>query len=296
MRLIRFIALLFIVLKASLSMAQVPAFDKLEMLYDQRHYKIVHRKANRLLDNPEYDFSMIPKYYKAISSLQLVQDQYWKTRHPKALEEAFAYLIQIKQSTKGKQIFDAHTYELASLRVDLESWISDLKRQNNLEEAKLISGKIAQLFDGIKFIEEPKVIDINYANNTDVRLKSRIEILEFAKKQLGVPYVSAGNNPTGFDCSGFTTYVFANYNVKLPRRAKDQYETSQKIKEKDAYMGDLIFFSNGTEISHVGMLINEPGKPKVMIHASSSKGISIVDIETSTYWKGRIVGYGRVAQ
>ncbi|NBX80406.1 MAG: hypothetical protein EBQ94_08530 [Flavobacteriales bacterium] len=78
MRLIRFIALLFIVLKASLSMAQVPAFDKLEMLYDQRHYKIVHRKANRLLDNPEYDFSMIPKYYKAISSLQLVQDQYWK--------------------------------------------------------------------------------------------------------------------------------------------------------------------------------------------------------------------------
>jgi cell wall-associated NlpC family hydrolase len=40
------------------------------------------------------------------------------------------------------------------------------------------------------------------------------------------------------------------------------------------------------------MLINEPGKSKKMIHASSSKGISIVEIESSDYWNKRLVGYG----
>jgi cell wall-associated NlpC family hydrolase len=40
------------------------------------------------------------------------------------------------------------------------------------------------------------------------------------------------------------------------------------------------------------MLITEPGKPKKMIHASSSKGISIVEIENSEYWIKRLVGYG----
>jgi len=110
---------------------------------------------------------------------------------------------------------------------------------------------------------------------------------------LGVPYVSAGDNPSGFDCSGFTTYVMNNAGVKLPRRAKDQYEAAQKIKERDAQIGDLVFFSNGTEISHVGIIISELGKPKTMIHASSSKGISIVEIDSSNYWKPRVAGYGR---
>jgi cell wall-associated NlpC family hydrolase len=78
-----------------------------------------------------------------------------------------------------------------------------------------------------------------------------------------------------------------------PRRAKDQYAASIKVSASAAKMGDLVFFSNGGDVSHVGMLITEPGKPKKMIHASSSKGISIVEIDSSNYWKPRVVGYGR---
>jgi cell wall-associated NlpC family hydrolase len=43
---------------------------------------------------------------------------------------------------------------------------------------------------------------------------------------------------------------------KIPRRAKDQYEASTKLKASEAMMGDFVFFSNGGDISHVGMLIN----------------------------------------
>ena len=67
MRFFQFVFVVVIVLNSQSLFAQVPAFDKLEMLYDQQHYGIVYRRANRLLDNPEYDFSQIPKYYKAIS-------------------------------------------------------------------------------------------------------------------------------------------------------------------------------------------------------------------------------------
>ena len=265
----------------------------MKSLFVQKHYRIVYRKANRLLDNPEYDFSQIPKYYKAISALQLAQNPYWKERHKNTIDESFELLTKVKSSAKGKLIFEAHYYELSSLRTDLESWVSDLKRQGKQEEGKLLANKIASLFEGIGVLEDVKTPEIKYEATTNVKLKDRIEIIGFAKKQLGVPYVSAGDNPSGFDCSGFTTYVMNNSGVKLPRRAKDQYEASQKIKEKDAQIGDLVFFSNGTEISHVGIIISELGKPKTMIHASSSKGISIVEIDSSNYWKPRVAGYGR---
>ena len=293
MKLFRLILVVAIVVSSHSFFAQVPAFDKLEMLYDQQHYGIFYRKANRLLDNPEYDFSQIPKYYKAISALQLAQNPYWKERHKNTIDESFELLTKVKSSAKGKLIFEAHYYELSSLRTDLESWVSDLKRQGKQEEGKLLANKIASLFEGIGVLEDVKTPEIKYEATTNVKLKDRIEIIGFAKKQLGVPYVSAGDNPSGFDCSGFTTYVMNNAGVKLPRRAKDQYEASQKIKEKDAQIGDLVFFSNGTEISHVGIIISELGKPKTMIHASSSKGISIVEIDSSNYWKPRVAGYGR---
>jgi len=120
------------------------------------------------------------------------------------------------------------------------------------------------------------------------------QLLKEAQKHLGVPYKEAGIDPTGFDCSGFTCYVFEQIGVSLPRRAADQYTFCQKIDPEDAQAGDLVFFSNGTQINHVGILISEKGALKQMIHSSSSLGISIVELETSAYWKPNVVGYGRI--
>ena len=120
------------------------------------------------------------------------------------------------------------------------------------------------------------------------------KLLDEAQKHLGVPYKEAGLDPTGFDCSGFTCYVFEQNGVSLPRRAAEQYNYCQKIDPEEAHAGDLVFFSNGTQINHVGILISEKGALKQMIHSSSSIGISIVEIETSAYWKPKVVGYGRI--
>lgn len=78
---------------------------------------------------------------------------------------------------------------------------------------------------------------------------------------------------TGFDCSGFTQYVFKKAGVSIPRSSRAQAKAGEKINLADAQTGDLVFFSQNKErISHVGIVLSPKGAPLSMIHASSSKG------------------------
>ena len=287
----------FITFCVSIGSAQIREFDKLEVLYAQNHYKMVYRKANTLLDIPDYDFSQIPKFYKAISLFQLCQNDRFLIRHPNALEDAAKMFMEIKKSSDGKKVFDAHIYEISFLKHDLISWAEDLKRRGQKVEFERLQKVTTSLFDDIPDIDyqgeiaENDVVESD-GSDKDLYSKERNAIVEYAKKQLGVPYVWAGNDPSGFDCSGFTGYVMKEFGKDIPRRAVDQFGTSRKLKEKNVQKGDLVFFDNGSGISHVGMIISEKGKPFVMIHASSSKGIMITEIERSDYWLTRLSGFG----
>lgn len=271
-------------------LAQNPAIDHLEMLYDQGYYKLVYRKASRLLDKPEYDFSKLPSYYRAISTLQLAQDKHWFKRNQESVGDALTLLVELRTSAKGQIIIQAHISELSFLKKDLDSWLAIGKQSSTFDKSKW------QLFVNQFFADLPLIeIDGNKGNvivSSRPELKERNELVAIAKKQLGVPYVSAGIDPSGFDCSGFTSFVLQQQGENIPRRAADQYDSCSKLAEDEAQIGDLVFFSNGGEVNHVGILINENGQAKTMIHASSTIGISIVEIESSNYWKPRIVGFG----
>ena len=279
-------------------MAQVPAFDKLELLYSQEHYKMVYRRAHRLLDLPDYDYSHLPEFYMALSGLRLSQDQHWYLRHPKALEESAELFRAIKHSSDSKRLFDAHIIEVSFLKRDMIAWAEDLKRRGKKAEFERIYKVISDLFDDIPDLDlqpdpiEKDTSDVEEDAFINAYGKERNELVEYAKNQLGVPYVWAGNEPTGFDCSGFTSYVMRQGGKELPRRAVDQYDKSRKVKQRNAQKGDLVFFDSGSGISHVGMLISERGKPLVMIHASSSNGVIITEIEQSDYWLKRLKGFG----
>lgn len=285
---------ILVVFVGSESWAQVREFDKLEMFYAQGHYKSVYRKASRLLDIPDYDYSQVPTFYKSLALFQLSQNEYWLIHNPKALEEAGLLFRQIKKSSDGKKILEAHVYEIASLKADLISWAEDLKRRDKKTEFENVQKVMDGLFDGVPDIEnQGEIVDFKgEETEEDAYFKERQKIIEYAKKQIGTPYVWAGNSPPGFDCSGFTCYVMKEFGKELPRRAVDQHENSKKIKEKNAQKGDLIFFDNGSGISHVGMIVSEKGKPLVMIHASSSKGVILTELEKSDYWMKRIYGFG----
>lgn len=295
----RFILLLLVVFCISFqSSAQVKEFDKLEMLYAQGHYSMVYRQANRLLDKPDYDYSMVPKFYKSLAIFQLVQNDRYFKKNPKAIEEARNLFLSVKTSGDGSKVFNAHLYELAALRRDLNAWTEDLKRLGKTKEFDMVQLALKGLFDKVPDIEDGGkikssdiVAETDASESSDVR-SQRESIVNIAKTQIGVPYRFAGEDPKGFDCSGFVTFVMKGSKKELPRRAIEQYEQSKKIKQKNVQPGDLVFFDSGSGINHVGIIVSKKGDPLVMIHASSTKGIVITEIEKTDYWLKRMYGFG----
>lgn len=116
------------------------------------------------------------------------------------------------------------------------------------------------------------------------------QIISTAKGFLGVPYKWGGTTPTGFDCSGYTRYVFASQNITLPRVSIDQYGVGTPVAFSNLIPGDLVFFNltSGKQISHVGIYIGN----NQFISATSSKGIAIYGF--TPYWSNSYVGAKRV--
>ena len=108
----------------------------------------------------------------------------------------------------------------------------------------------------------------------------------------GVSYKNGGSDPSGFDCSGFTQYVFGRYGVSLPRAAQDQYNTGEPVKRDQLAPGDLIFFTTTAPgASHVAIAI---GGGDQFVHAPSSTGVVRVERLSASYWAARFVGARRV--
>ena len=108
------------------------------------------------------------------------------------------------------------------------------------------------------------------------------EIVAYAKSFLGKPYVYGGSSPSGFDCSGFTSYVYKHFGYNLARSAAGQASNGVKVEKSDLQPGDLVLFKNHalTKIGHVGIYIGD----NKMIHASEPKtGVIITDIDSKSY-------------
>lgn len=101
-------------------------------------------------------------------------------------------------------------------------------------------------------------------------------VLNYAYSFLGTPYVWGGSTPSGFDCSGFTSYVFRHFGVNLPRVSRSQATVGTKVAYSNLQAGDLVFFGNGG-ISHVGIYIGGGN----MIH--SPRPGKTVEISTMKY-------------
>lgn len=122
-----------------------------------------------------------------------------------------------------------------------------------------------------------------------------VRVVSTAKKYLGTRYVYGGSSPRGFDCSGFTMYVYRQYGYSLPHTATGQWQTSvgKKVYSSSALQsGDLVFFcdpsrSEGKACSHAGIYIGS-GK---FIHASSSRsGGVIISSLSENYYSSYYVG------
>ena len=167
-------------------------------------------------------------------------------------------------------------------------------------------------------IEEQKIIGILERLGFGVKKISPIKnVLKLAKSLVGKPYKFGASvtfdAPDYFDCSSFTSYVFAHSGVSIPRMAIDQYFYGEPVGEKDARPGDLVFANSGNGkihyeskefmkglkakdgVDHVGIYL---GKGRV-IHVSryNASGVAIEDLKKSKSFKGKkFRGFRRIVQ
>jgi cell wall-associated NlpC family hydrolase len=272
--------------------AQHPIGDKLEQMYYQGHYSIVYRKSSKFMQKEDIKHLLAPRYYFAISCLQRSNNTFWLRRNKEKVEQSFEILEKLKNDDIGKQFLIAHSYELFELENDLHNWLTDLKQSKLNNELSYYSSLMNKFFTGFDFSEFQETESSNLEWRDDVKgvSKVRSDLASYASNYIGVPYKWGGTSSEGFDCSGFTQHVLKSAGYSIPRTAGDQFLKATKINIENVQCGDLVFFKNDGKISHVGMILSRKGNELKMIHASSSKGISIVEINGSEYWKKRFFG------
>ena len=121
------------------------------------------------------------------------------------------------------------------------------------------------------------------------------DLIGFAKTYLGSPYKLGGNLMSGIDCSGFTKQVYSEFNVNLPRTAKEQFHEGTKIDREDLTTGDLVFFRTRKENapSHVGIFIDHDK----FIHASTRNGGGVrIDSLDDQYYSRHFIGASRLVR
>ncbi len=122
-------------------------------------------------------------------------------------------------------------------------------------------------------------------DSVSTRSSVREQIIEFASKKLGSPYVWGATGPNSFDCSGFVGYVFKKAaDLNLPRVSSAQATFKPKISSMNMKKGDLVFFATTGKgrISHVGIYMGN----RQFIHASSgSKRVTVSSLDSNYYSK-----------
>lgn len=114
---------------------------------------------------------------------------------------------------------------------------------------------------------------------------SGAEVVSYAKQFLGYKYVSGGSTPsTGFDCSGFTYYVYKHFGITLSRSSTAQASNGTSVAKSDLQQGDLVIFNNesNTSIGHVGIYI---GGNQFIHAANATKGVITTSLSDSYYLK-----------
>ena len=138
---------------------------------------------------------------------------------------------------------------------------------------------------------ESGYISAEYAQEIDPSQMGQGQaIADFALQFVGYPYVYGGSSPSGFDCSGFTSYVYKQFGYSINRTASTQLDNGYAVSMSELQPGDLVMFKKGStskRATHVGIYIGN----NQFVHAStSSVGVIISSMSEAYYTTGFVGG------
>ncbi|GAB4091369.1 C40 family peptidase [Flaviaesturariibacter terrae] len=141
-------------------------------------------------------------------------------------------------------------------------------------------------------IEDAGTLHLKFAVllNVEVEQVPQLPLLILMDDWWGTRYRLGGHDRSGIDCSGFTSMLFSNlFQLQIPRTAREQYQAARSVDVADMREGDLVFFTVGGSITHVGFYLQN----NKFVHASTSEGVTISDLN-DRYWQARFAGAGRI--
>ncbi len=126
-----------------------------------------------------------------------------------------------------------------------------------------------------------------------VESAKRNDVVVTAEQYIGLPYKVSGKTPAeGFDCSGFTNFVFNENGYFIKGPSQELGNMGVLKQQNELKPGDLVFFGKDNKINHVGIVTKNSLSQTHFIHSSTSQGIKIDEINNSEYWKSRYL-FGR---
>jgi hypothetical protein len=273
-----------------ISLAQEKQIKKSKKLFDKEKYQKCIVKTSKFLKkhqrNPEL------QYYITSSVLELTHQQKSEGNYFQVKRILDHYLL-LESYNQGENDYSSLSEEVRNLMLPL---LEDEKLKEIQKDYFHV--KLAERFGDTTNYYRMTYLTIQeevFVNNevlpiidTLYQLDSLRKILiQSALTQVGAPYKYGGIDSTGFDCSGFTQYLYKEIGIELPHNAQLQSELGKLIPLEEAETGDLIFFGQ-KRASHAAMIyVNRHGTPE-LIHCVS-RGVSH-DTETDNnhiYWMKR---------
>ncbi|WP_258097971.1 C40 family peptidase [Marinoscillum pacificum] len=123
-------------------------------------------------------------------------------------------------------------------------------------------------------------------------------LIAYAKEQLEKPYAYGAKGPDRFDCSGYTGYVFRNFDIRLSASAHYQSKQGVEVGKDELKPGDLVFFrgpgSTTDRVGHVGIVLEVSDGSVTFIHSSTNRGVVINDLIKSDHYRNRYLVARRI--
>lgn len=221
----------------------------------------------------------------------------------KASEETSTKTLYINTETANLRKTASTTSEVVTT-LSLNSAVNVISEENGWSKVKvgdkegyisssLLSDKRQETSRSMTKFREKTAEESNKTENTSNVASSGngSSVVATANQYIGSRYIYGGTAPSGFDCSGFTSYVYKKYGVSLSRTAAGQYSNGVSVSKGELQPGDLVMFGK-SGINHVGIYIGG-GK---MIHAANpSRGVT-TDTINSGYYGTNYVGARRILQ
>jgi cell wall-associated NlpC family hydrolase len=284
--------LLYILIFSSLlSFSQSKLVKKSKKFYDKGEYEkcIVKTKKHLKKERKSADL----QYYILASQYQLYQIKESQTKQKIKLKKLIKSYDKLEQWNVNAK---AYVINKDSVYTALKDYLP--KDTVLLSSHRYFYDALAELFGDTtsqyRQTHTVRVIKESYVEAVDSITLLRKKLTNEAYRMVGTKYKYGGVDSTGFDCSGFTQYVYSTIGVELPHNAHLQSKEGIEINLKDAQAGDLIFFGK-KRASHAGMVYKNKDGQLELIH-SVSGGVShqVHDSYDVKYWMERVYKVKRI--